>query len=360
MKPKVAIVKVLKDPETAIKKAIDLLGGIEQFITFGETVLLKPNLFTTKGPETGATTDMSLVLGVANLLKENKCRCILGECPAMASYTRPDIVFDGLGIHKICVNNQIEVRILDRDPPVKVCVDGVVLKDFWFPKTSLDYPIINIPKLKTHALTTLTAAVKNLFGLQQGGTKAHHHVTVKNDAEAFSNLLLDLYEAIKPQVRLNIVDAIIAMEGEGPTNGDPVNLGLIIVGEDSVAVDIVSSALMGWNPMDVGTNFLARKRGIGPKSLNEVEVLGESIDLVKTRFKKPQIHLGDEPFIKIRMPILCDPEKCQECGICAKVCPVGAIEMLGIPEFQDDICIQCFCCTELCPNGAIKAIRPDD
>jgi uncharacterized protein (DUF362 family) len=360
MKPKVAIIKVLKDPEAAVKKAIDLLGGIEQFITPGEIVLLKPNLFTIKGPETGATTDMRVVLGTAHLLQENKNHCILGECPAMASYTRPDIVFDGLGIHKICEKNQIEVRVLDRDPPVKVRVDGIVLNDFWFPKTSLDYPIINIPKLKTHALTTLTAAVKNLFGLQQGGTKAHHHVTVKNDAEAFSHLLLDLYEAIKPQIRLNIVDAIIAMEGEGPTTGEPVNLGLIIVGEDAVAVDIVSSALMDWNPMDVGTNFLAKKREMGPHSLNEVEVLGESIDSVKTLFKKPQIQTGDEQFIKIRMPILCDPEKCQDCAVCAKVCPVGAIKMIGIPEFQDDQCIQCFCCTELCPHGALKAIRPDD
>jgi uncharacterized protein (DUF362 family) len=360
MKPKVAIVKALKDPEAAVKKAIDLLGGIEQFIMPGETVLLKPNLFTVKGPETGATTDMRVVLGAAYLLQENKNHCILGECPAMASYTRPDIVFDGLGIHKICEKNQIEVRVLDRDPPVKVSVDGIVLNDFWFPKTSLDYPIINIPKLKTHALTTLTAAVKNLFGLQQGGVKAHHHVTVKNDAEAFNHLLLDLYEAIKPQIRLNIVDAIIAMEGEGPTTGEPVNLGLIIVGGDAVAVDIVSSALMDWNPMDVGTNFLARKRELGPHSLNDVEVLGESIESVKTFFKKPQIQSGEEQFIKIRMPILCDPEKCQKCGVCAKVCPIGAIKMIDIPEFQDETCIQCFCCTELCPHGALKAIRPDD
>ena len=67
-----------------------------------------------------------------------------------------------------------------------------------------------------------------------------------------------------------------------------------------------------------------------------------------------------EQFIKIRMPILCDSEKCQKCGVCEKVCPVGAIKMIGIPEFQDETCIQCFCCTELCSHGALKAIRPDD
>ena len=60
------------------------------------------------------------------------------------------------------------------------------------------------------------------------------------------------------------------------------------------------------------------------------------------------------------MPILCDSEKCQKRGGCEKVCPIGAIKMIGIPEFHDETCIQCFCCTELCPHGALRAIRPDD
>ena len=161
MKPRVAIVKAKHDPETAVEEAINLLGGIEQFIAPGETVLLKPNLFTVKGPDTGATTDMRVVLGAARLLMARESHCIVGECPATASYTRPEIVFDGLGIWQVCEENGVQVKVLDRDPPVKVSIDGVIAQDFWFPETCMIYPVINFPKLKTHALTTMTAAVKN-------------------------------------------------------------------------------------------------------------------------------------------------------------------------------------------------------
>jgi uncharacterized protein (DUF362 family) len=260
VKPRVAIVQVKDNISKALIDGLNLLGGIEKFIKSGESILLKPNLFTTKGPETGATTDMRLVMEFVDLIKKLGCKGIVGECPASASYARPDIVFDGLGVRKLCAENNVDLKVLDRDKPVKIEIDGEILKELWFPETALNYPIINFPKLKTHSLTLLTCAVKNYFGLQQGGSKANHHVRVSNDSKAFSHILLDIYKAIKSQTRLNIVDAIIAMEGEGPTAGAPVNLGLLIIGDDAVAVDIVASTLMGWEPMTVGTNYLAYQR----------------------------------------------------------------------------------------------------
>ena len=361
MKYQVAVVKTDIGIAEATKKAVNLLGGVDKFIKTGETVLLKPNLFTTKGPETGATTDMRVVLAVNELLKEKGNPTILGECPATAAYTRPDIVFDGLGVRELCKEQEIPITILDREKPVKRSVDGVILNDFWFPESSTSNPVISFPKLKTHALTTLTCAVKNLFGLQQGGTKAHHHVHVSNDAESFSNLLLDLYMAIKDQVKLHVVDAHIAMEGEGPAAGAPVPMGLIIAGADAVAVDLVASTIMGWDPLnEVGTNHLAKQRGIGPSSIHEVEVLGEAIEAVTKPMKKPQIHSDGEMFVKIRMPIEVDEDKCKACGVCEKVCPAQVIKVLDVPEFEMERCIQCFCCVELCPYNALKAIRPDE
>ena len=141
MRHRVAVVKTDRGVEPAVEEAIRLLGGIRAFIEPGETVLLKPNLYITKEPETGATTDMRVVLAVARLLQAQGCRLILGECPATGSYTRPDVVFDGLGVRGLCLEHGIELNVLDRDPPVRVEVDGVVKDEFWYPETAMRHPV---------------------------------------------------------------------------------------------------------------------------------------------------------------------------------------------------------------------------
>ena len=361
MKPRVAVVKVKESVEDAVREAIGLLGGIETFFGPGESFLVKPNLFMVKSAEKGATTDPRVFMTIAELIKEAGAKPVVGECPAMSSYARPEAVFDGLGIRKLCDESGVEINLLDREEPVRILnPDGEILKEVWFPKFALECDgIVSVPKLKTHVLTSLTCGVKNLFGLQQGGTKAHHHVQTGNSSERFSHLLVDIYQAIRGQVCLNVVDAVVAMEGEGPASGDPVELGVIIAGRDTVAVDLVGAALMAWNPLEVGTTYIASERGLGPSSLDEVEVVGTPIFEVLRPFRKPQIHQDGQMFLDIRMPIECDPYKCTSCGTCAKVCPGDAITMAGIPQFHDQKCIQCFCCIELCPSGALMVVRTE-
>ena len=361
MKPRVAVVKVEGSIEEAVREAVGLLGGIEAFVDPGASFLVKPNLFTVKSAEKGATTDPRIIMTLAEMIREAGAEPVVGECPATGSYARPEVVFDGLGIRKLCDEAGVEINMLDGEEPVRVDnPGGEILQEVWFPKFALECTgIVNVPKLKTHVLTALTCAVKNLFGLQQGGTKATHHVRTGNESERFSRLLVDIYQAIKGQITLNVVDAVVAMEGEGPNTGDPVNLGVIIAGGDAVAVDLVGTALMGWDPLEVGTNFIAAERGLGPSSLEDVEIVGTLISEVAKPFKKPQTHQDGQMFLDVRMPIECDPEKCTSCGICAEICPGDAITVAGIPEFQDQRCIQCFCCIELCPNGALGVVRTE-
>jgi uncharacterized protein (DUF362 family) len=361
MKPRVAIVKIEGSIEEAVREAVGLLGGIEAFVDPGASFLVKPNLFTVKSSEKGATTDPRIIMTLAEMIREAGAEPVVGECPATGSYARPEVVFDGLGIRKLCDEAGVEINMLDGEEPVRVDnPGGEILQEVWFPRFALECAgIVNVPKLKTHVLTALTCAVKNLFGLQQGGTKANHHVRTGNESERFSRLLVDIYQAIKGQITLNVVDAVVAMEGEGPNTGDPVNLGVIIAGGDAVAVDLVGTALMGWDPLEVGTNFIAAERGLGPSSLEDVEIVGTLISEVAKPFKKPQTHQDGQMFLDVRMPIACDPEKCTSCGICAEVCPGDAITVADIPEFQDQKCIQCFCCIELCPNGALGVVRTE-
>jgi uncharacterized protein (DUF362 family)/NAD-dependent dihydropyrimidine dehydrogenase PreA subunit len=362
MRPKVAITKAEGDIPSAVRRAVDLLGGIERFSEDGSTYLIKPNLFTTKTAEQGATTDPKVFMTLAEMLKEVGAKPVVGECPATASYTRPEIVFDGLGIRELCDNAGVEIKILDREAPVKVeNPNAEVISDLWFPEFTLSSDgVFNVPKLKTHNLTKLTCAIKNLLGLQQGGTKAHHHVMTANDPERFSRLLVDIYESVRGHIRLNVVDAVVAMEGEGPTTGDPVQLGLIIAGEDAAVVDVVASAVMGWDPMEVGTNWIAAGRSLAPASLDDIDVVGLPVEEAARPFKRPRTHSDGQMFIDIQMPIEWYEDRCTGCGICAKVCPGNAIKMEAGPVIDYERCIQCFCCMELCPNGALRAIRPDE
>ena len=120
MKPQVSIIRAEKSLEDAVREAVNLLGGIDRFIKPDGSYLIKPNLFTTIPSEKGATTDLRIFMTLARMIKEKNARPVVGECPATASYARPDIVFDNLGVRETCQKEDVEINVFDREEHVRV------------------------------------------------------------------------------------------------------------------------------------------------------------------------------------------------------------------------------------------------
>jgi ferredoxin len=150
------------------------------------------------------------------------------------------------------------------------------------------------------------------------------------------------------------------MEGNGPRHGDLKPVGVIMASGDGVALDAVASRVIGFEPMEIHTTRAATNRGLGNGDLNRIKVMGEKISDVETTFKKPSSWQRNIPprimsFISrlIYIRLQANIEKCIQCGICEKNCPVGAMHLTPYPTVDTEKCIQCYCCHELCPEGAI-------
>jgi len=204
-----------------------------------------------------------------------------------------------------------------------------------------------------------TGAVKNMFGCIPGGGKSKKHAIAPNE-DMFGKLLIDIYQNIIPH--LNIMDAIIGLEGNGPGSaGTPKKVGLIIASKNAVALDIEASRIIGYNPMEIKTTEYAIKRKLFTK-IEDVDVIGEKNQ--KINFEKPtmQSNLSKKipaPIVKFIFNLTSvkpyvKKNKCKKCNVCANVCPVNAITLKPYPKFDRKKCVLCYCCHENCPYNAIK------
>jgi Pyruvate/2-oxoacid:ferredoxin oxidoreductase delta subunit len=160
------------------------------------------------------------------------------------------------------------------------------------------------------------------------------------------------------------MDSVVGMEGNGPGSGDPRRIGVVIAGADPVAVDAVSSKLLGLAPERLPILRAAAVAGIGETQLDLIKVLGEPLsDVVVRHFRlPPQAHLEWRLPEWARRSLknafttkpLIDHTACIQCGICQGHCPQGAIETKGnVLDIRYRNCIRCFCCQEFRPQGAI-------
>lgn len=356
MKAKVAVVRCpdydQSNLQDALRKALDLIGEAREF-SKDSKVLIKPNLLSSRPPESGADTHPEFVRAVIKVIKERGASPYVGDSPG-GKIRNTDIVYENSGIKKVAREENVELVKFDK----AVGVDGYPIAK---PVKEADY-FINLPKAKTHNLTILTGAIKNVYGVIPGMAKIEFHMKAP-DPLNFSKILVQIFKRARPD--LSIMDAVIAMEGSGPAAGHLRNLGLILASRDAVALDAVFSKIVGIDPKDIDMVRLACEEGLGVCDLDEIDIVGEKIkDVCVYDFKLPatrSLHRVPWPLLKFLSKRIWfrpafDIRKCKECMICQEICPVRAITVKD-KKVDFDKCIACLCCMEMCPHDALVLKR---
>ncbi|MDD2365582.1 MAG: DUF362 domain-containing protein [Desulfuromonadaceae bacterium] len=341
----------------AVCELLEPLGGINAFVSSGEKVLLKPNMLSGKSPEKAVTTHPVLVQIVSELARDAGGRVVIGDSPGIGGFLS---VAEKCGFYEAARKSGAALAEFK---------DGVELKGggiFKSIRVARNYyeadKIINLPKLKTHEMMTLTCAVKNLFGAVIGAEKAGWHLKAGTSKSLFARLLLEIYLLKKPA--LNIVDAIVAMEGDGPSSGTPIKRGILIAGANAVAVDVIAARVAGIPGTLLPIEREAASLGLSGAVIEEINMLGESIQNIPAMsFKLPKgmdVQFGLPPLVTRIMKShltsypAADHSICILCGICRDACPPVAIKIRNSALSVDKSrCIRCWCCRELCPHNAM-------
>lgn len=349
----------------ALEEALNAVNGLD-FVMPGMKIIIKPNLVSFKKPDAAATTHPALLEALVEMLLSRGADVTIGDSPG-GPHSLPLLnrVYAATGMDRVeklgaKLNRNMNEKTVDFP-------EGKVLKNFTYTQY-LDEAdaIIDFCKLKSHGMLGMSAAVKNLFGTIPGLKKPEVHYKFQNDAE-FADMLVDLNEYFKP--RLAICDAVVGMEGNGPTAGTPRQIGAIIASKSTYYADVVGAELIGMNIDGLPTLQAAYERGFAPASSKNLRVYGDIRALTVDDFKAPPVRglsfmrkgnvlhfiskaaLEHKPTLKKRL--------CVGCGECARMCPAKAIEMRNKkPHINRKKCIRCFCCQEFCPRAAMVAHRP--
>ena len=272
--------------EEAVDRLFSLLGAgadgpPERFAAPGERILLKPNLLKGAPPEDAVTTHPEVLRAVITRLREGAegaeaaagPRLELGDSPAWGSFAA---AAEAAGLAAVC--REAGVPLVPFQKGVRTAnPEGRVYDHLYLDRAVLAADgIVNLPKLKTHSQLYMTGAVKNLFGCVAGKRKAWWHFKAGNFEEYFPLMLVETARLLAP--RLSVLDAVLAMEGQGPSGGRPRRAGLLLAGEDPVALDRVACEIAGLDPGRLRILAAAREIGWGETDLAQIEIAGLSLE----------------------------------------------------------------------------------
>lgn len=268
----VTIVRCDDYEEENVKNAFDeLLPALDNFdwVQKGMKIVIKANLVTFLKPDNAATTHPALLCELVKRLVDLGAIVTVGDSPG-GTYNAL-YVNNIYSVTKVCdVKKYGGLLNEDFNQSEASFEDGKVLKNFPYTAYLDDADvIINFCKLKSHGMMGMSAATKNLFGIIPGTKKPEFHFRFPN-YEDFANMLIDLNEFLKP--KYCIVDAVVGMEGNGPTAGTPRKIGAILASKSPYKLDLACAAIIGLTKENVPTLEEAYKRGFIPKSYDELDI----------------------------------------------------------------------------------------
>ena len=356
--------------DRTVTQILDTLN-VKERLSPDMKVTIKPNLLMKRRPEQATTAHPSVVEAVIRYVQKARVTDITVADSPGGPYTKPLLhgIYEATGMIQVC---QKTGAVLNEDtgfgtvpaPEGKQCASFSIID----PVRKADF-IISIGKLKTHCMTTMTGGVKNLFGCVPGLQKPELHYRFQ-DKKDFCNMLVDLAGAVCPDVTL--VDAVIGMEGDGPSAGTPIRSGFIGASDSPFVLDRYLSHLIGFEPQEVPTVEASIQRGLCPEKVEDIPLLTAGMP-EHIPFKKPASHAVNfmsqvpaplRPVVSAVKDHFLTPRpkvhknQCIGCGRCAQNCPAHTIEIVDKKAvICYDNCIRCYCCHELCPVQAIHIQR---
>lgn len=355
--------------DAALNAVLEPLGGL-QWVTPGMRIAIKANLVAAAKPEKAVTTHPALLTALTKLLIARGASVVIGDSPGnLFNATVLNRVYSVAGLEEA----EAAGAELNRDFSEKEAYDADAVQAKTFSYTGwLDGvdAIINFCKLKSHGMMSLSAAAKNLFGVVPGTKKPEYHYRFP-DPNDFADMIVDLDTYFAPV--LHLCDAVVAMEGNGPTQGKPKQLGYLLASKNPHRLDVLAATLIGLTPSEIPTIAAANRRGFTPLTAEELTIAGDwksfvrdDFELIRNRNSNLFVN-GDTLFGRAAQGVLnaCLASRpkvrrgaCVGCGRCRDVCPAHAIEIVkGKAIIDRKYCIKCFCCQEFCPVGAMRVHR---
>ena len=322
-------------------------------ITAGTRVLVKPNLLSPSPPESAILTHPLVVKAVVEYVLSKGGRPVISDSQAMGSFQ--NIIKKGGFVDAL---RGLDAPFQEFRESTTVDV-GHPFGKIELARDLLDADlVVNLPKLKTHSQMLLTLAVKNTFGCVAGLRKVEWHMKAGIDRDFFARLLVQINRAVAPSI--NILDGILALEGDGPgSGGTPRHLGIIMGSDSSVALDMTVCTILGISPNRLPTVRAAATLNLVPGSIDIEGTLPEVADFdlpeeTALIYGPPRLQNLARKYI-LQRPVV-DDLKCTLCGDCLRFCPADAIARReNSLEFLYEKCIRCYCCIEVCPQGALRA-----